>query len=186
MVDSRSDGAAVPIEDRILRSLRKVSRAIDLHSRRLVAKHRLTGPQLVCLRALRGPTQLSASELAREVALSNATVTGILSRLEARGLIVREKSAADRRKVMISLSDEGVLLTEQAPSPLQEVFVKRLHELPEANRTIIDIVLRQIVEMMDAEEIPASPVLATGPLLAEPGAVEGLLGDEEPLEGEKG
>lgn len=172
------------LEESILRSLRKVSRAIDLHSRRLVATVHLTGPQLVCLRQLRDNPSMTPSELARAVSLSNATITGILTRLEHRGVVTREKSESDRRRVLLTLTDAGRRLVEQAPSPLQERFTSALHELPEANRTIIDTVLKQIVGMMGAEELDASPLLATGPILADPDVVEELLesGDAETAE----
>lgn len=163
------------LEESILRSLRKVSRAIDLHSRRLVATVHLTGPQLVCLRQLKDNPTMTPSELARAVSLSNATITGILTRLEQRGLVTREKSESDRRRVLLALTDEGQRLVRLAPSPLQERFTNALHELPEANRTIISTVLKQIVEMMGAEQLDASPLLATGPILAEPDVVEELL-----------
>lgn len=172
------------LEESILRSLRKVSRAIDLHSRRLVATVHLTGPQLVCLRQLaRGA--LTPSELARAVSLSNATITGILTRLEQRGLVTRERSEADRRRVHVALTERGHALVREAPSPLQERFTSALHRLPVANRTIIDVVLKQIVDMMDAGDLDASPVLATGPILAEPDAVEELLDSGTPAPSEK-
>lgn len=163
------------LEESILRSLRKVSRAIDLHSRRLVATVHLTGPQLVCLRELRESGAMTPSELARAVSLSNATITGILTRLEQRGLVTRERCTSDRRRVFVAMTEAGRKLVERAPSPLQERFVSALHDLPMANRTIIDVVLKQIVDMMDAGDLDASPVLATGPLLAEPEHVEDLL-----------
>lgn len=163
------------LEESILRSLRKVSRAIDLHSRRLVATVHLTGPQLVCLRQLRDADAMTPSALARAVSLSNATITGILTRLEQRGLVTRAKSESDRRQVLVALTDRGRALLEKAPSPLQERFTSALYDLPVANRTIIDVVLKQIVDMMDAGDLDAAPVLATGPILAEPEVVEELL-----------
>lgn len=173
------------LEESVLRSLRKVSRAIDLHSRRLVATVHLTGPQLVCLRQLQQGAALTPSELARAVSLSNATITGILTRLEQRGLVTRARSEADRRRVLVALTEQGRALVAQAPSPLQERFVSALHGLPTANRTIIDVVLKQIVDMMDAGELDASPVLATGPILAEPELVEELLESGAPSGGER-
>jgi len=169
-----------PFEDEVLRSLRRISRAIDLHSRKLASTYDLTGPQLVCLRELRQNGDMTPSSLAREVSLSHATVTGILSRLGKRGLIERRKSTVDKRQVLACLTDKGQALVKEAPSPLQERFVSQLQDLPEANRKVIGVVLEQIVEMMDAEEIEASPVLAAGPLLAEPSDVEEFMTVETP------
>lgn len=172
-------GMPSPHEESILRSLRKVSRAIDLYSRQLVSRHQLTGPQLVCLRHLleRGPTTPSA--LARGVSLSHATVTGILTRLEARRLVERTRSDEDRRRVIVTLTEEGEALAKTAPSPLQDRFATRLAELPAANQAIIDTVLLQIVEMMGAEELDASPLLTTGPVDADVASVGELLGAQE-------
>ncbi len=167
------------LEDRVLRDLRKLSRAVDIYSRKLATTHQLTGPQLVCLRELAtGP--VSPSQLARRVSLSHATVTGILSRLSGRDLIVTTPSPTDRRSKTVSLTAAGRALVDTAPSPLQEHFVRRLHALPRANQAMIYIALEQLVEMMGAEDIDAAPVLATGPLSASAEDLEGLL---EPQDG---
>lgn len=153
---------ASPYEDEILRSLRRITRAIDIHSRRLAQEHRLTGPQLVCLRQLRTAGETTPSVLARQVALSQATVTGILDRLEARALITRARSHTDRRRVLLQLTAKGVSLCDAAPSPLHQTFARRLAQLPEEGQGEIAQVLRQIVAMMEAESLDASPMLVPG------------------------
>ena len=174
------------LEDAVLRNLRKLTRAVDIYSRKLASTHHLTGPQLVCLRVLvQGST--SPSQLARSVSLSSATVTGIVGRLAARGLIAVAPSPTDRRSKVVSITDEGRSVVKAAPSPLQDHFVKRLHALPWANQVMVHVALEQIVEMMGAEDIDASPVLATGPVTALPEAVEELFDaptpdDERPSE----
>jgi len=166
------------IEERILRALRKISRAIDLYSRKLASRHQLTGPQLVCLGhvAREGPT--TPSELAREVALSQATVTGILDRLEAKGLITRARNPEDKRRVILQTTEAGRRLAAAAPSPLQETFAWKLRALSGDEQEAIAQTLGRIVEMMEAEDLEAAPVLASGPLLAEPGEVADFLDPE--------
>ena len=68
-------GAQSPAES-ILRSIRRISRAVDLFSHKLAKGHRLTVPQLMCLRIIKNEPGISPSTLAEEVALSQATVTG--------------------------------------------------------------------------------------------------------------
>lgn len=163
------------LADQILRALRRVSRAIDLHSRKLASDHHLTAPQLVCLRQVAVAGPMPAGKVASEVSLSNATVTGILTRLEGQELISREKDAVDRRRVLVSLTAKGRELVERAPFPLQERFLRELEALPAANRLIIATVLEQVVDMMAAESIDASPVMTTGPVDAEPEELGELL-----------
>ncbi len=137
-----------PHEDRILRALRQITRATDLHSRRLAQAHQLTSPQLVCLRQLRTDGELTPSVLARKVSLSQATVTGILDRLAARSLLTRVRSQHDRRRVKLALTAEGERVADSAPSALHERFAARLAALPPDGQARIADVLDQIVEMM--------------------------------------
>lgn len=147
-------------DDRILDSLRRIIRAVDLYSRYLALRYSLTGPQLVCVRHVlrNGPT--APGTLARRVSLSPATITGIIDRLEKRGLITRERSREDKRKVEIALTPEGRAIAEQMPPPLHETFSRRLQELPAEEQEEIDRVLAKIVDMMEAQEFSAEPLYA--------------------------
>ncbi|HJL19332.1 MAG TPA: MarR family transcriptional regulator [Sandaracinaceae bacterium LLY-WYZ-13_1] len=150
------------VEGRILRSLRRISRAIELHSKQLKATHRLTAPQLICLRELRAVEHTTPSELARAVSLSQPTITGILDRLEARGLVQRARNPRDKRRVIVELTEEGRTAVDAAPLPLHQRFARRLGELTEADRNQIEDVLARIVKMMEAEDIDAAPMLVDG------------------------
>lgn len=164
-------------DESILVSLRRITRAIDLHSRRLAAVYHLTSPQLVCLRHLAHHGVTTPGNLARQVALSQATVTGILDRLERRGLVYRERDRVDRRKVNIVLTDEGRELVENAPMPLQQAFAERLASLPDRQQEKIASVLASIVEMMEAEDLDAAPMLAAGHISAAADDVTDFLED---------
>ena len=152
------------IEDEILRALRRISRAIDLHSRHLAGTFGLTGPQLVCLRAVGQHGEATPSELAKEISLSQATITGIVDRLSARQLVTRERTSKDRRRVTVKLTEAGSALIEQAPSPLQERFVSRLQALGASDQRRILESLEEIVTMMDSEDLDAAPLLSADPI----------------------
>jgi len=162
-------------EGTILRKLRRITRAIDLHSRRLATQFGLTGPQLVCLRVLENQGPLTPSKLAREVALSQGTITGIVDRLFKRDLVTRDRSSTDRRSVTVAITQKGLEMIKKAPSPLQESFAIELRRLPEENQLVIHTILEQIVRMMGAEEVEAAPVLSSGSTGAPASAVEEFL-----------
>jgi len=160
-----------------LRSLRRIIRAVDLYSRRLMSGHGLSGPQLLCLKQLEKGDLLSGA-LAKGMSLSPATVTGILDRLEARKLVARKRQVDDKRTVVVSLTPAGRKLARQAPPPLQESFLFRLRALPEAEQAQIARTLKKLVAMMAAEEIDAAPLLAAGdPLGAAREASEAFMDD---------
>ncbi len=164
----------VDIGEHVIIALRRVIRAVDLHSRNLAASHGLTGPQALLLKALQHG-KLSAGELASRVSLSQGTVTDILNRLEKRGLIMRLRDATDRRRVLVETTRQGLAVLEESPPLLQERFIQRFGQLEEWEQTQLLASLQRIASMMDAEDIDASPVLSSGSVRATPEAVEEVL-----------
>lgn len=153
------------IEDRIVAALRRIIRAVDLHSRRLVERYGLTGPQLATLQAAARLEGASAGALARAVHLSQATVTGILTRLEKRGLVSRKRGEHDRRTVTVQATAQGRKLLGSAPSLLQEEFRHGLAQLQDWENSTILATLQRIASMMDAQDLDASPHLVSGTTL---------------------
>ena len=95
------------LEDQILVALRRITRAIDLRSRTLLQDYGLTAPQLTSLQAISRLQPAKASEIAQKIHLGHPTVTGILTRLEHRGLIQRTRAERDRRSIEVRLTDAG-------------------------------------------------------------------------------
>jgi len=153
----------------VLVALRRVIRATDLHSKRLSKNAGLTGPQLLIMRSIRDLGEVTIGTIADKVSLSQATVTTILDRLEHRKLVYRVRSTQDKRKVHAHLTEEGVDILARAPQPLQEDFIKKFQNLAEWEQTMILASLQRVANMMDADDIDASPVLDVGPVLREDG-----------------
>lgn len=152
------------IEDQIVAAIRRIIRAIDVQSRRLLENHNLTGPQIATLREAQKKGDVTIGVLARAVHLSQPTVSGILNRLERRGLVTRERSAGDRRSVVIRVTEAGGAILDQAPSLLQERFRAELERLEEWERHGMLAALMRIAAMMDAEGLDAAPILELGPV----------------------
>ena len=177
----------LPLEEQVIAALRRITRAIDLHSRLLLQKNGLTTPQLAVLQATERLQPITVGVVARNIHLSHATVTGILGRLEKRGLVSRTRGDIDRRSVVVQLTDDGVKLAAEAPSLLQDRFHQELSKLQEWEQNMILATLQRIASMMDAEDIEAAPVLVPGVVSAIPEDVSRYLEkavvptDETPL-----
>jgi len=91
-------------------------------------------------------------------------VTGIVDRLASRQLVTRERSTKDRRVVTVAITDAGLALVAQAPSPLQDRFTAELGRLPREEREKLRDTLETIVRMMGGGDIDAAPILASDPL----------------------
>ncbi|CAM3141553.1 MarR family winged helix-turn-helix transcriptional regulator [Moritella viscosa] len=153
--------------EELLVSLRQVIRAIDIHSRQLNKQSGLTGPQLMVMQNIAMLDAPLAKDIAKEIALSAATVTTIIDRLESRALVIRTRSETDKRKVHLSLSVSGKLLLSSSPKPLQDHFIKRYQNLEEWEQSQLLSAVERIASMMDAEKLDAAPVLFVGQIQAE-------------------
>ena len=141
----------------IFMDLRRIMRAMDVYSRQLAGSHGLTGPQMLCLREITTRGSLTTGALARAVALSPATLTGILDRLEARGLVSRERRPEDKRRVLVSLTALGKQMSQELPSPMQERFGSRLTDLSIDEQTAIRMALGNVAKMMETDGADAPP-----------------------------
>ncbi len=151
------------ITENVLISLRKIVQSISLHSKYLVKKVGLTGPQLVILLEVSKFDEVSVGKIAKAISLSQATVTGILERLEKRELILRRRDDIDRRRVLIRMTEDGFRLLEIAPPPMQESFVEQFNALEDWEQEMILSSLLRLVAMMDAKPIKSAAVLPTEP-----------------------
>ncbi len=145
-------------------ALRRIVRAIDVRSRYLVTRYGVTGPQLMVLKELSSLGPVSVGELTRAVHLSQPTVTGILDRLERRGLIERRRSEQDKRRVHVGLTPRGDELLADSPPVLQEEFTRQFQQLEDWEQTQILSSLQRVVAMMEARHIEATPILTSDPV----------------------
>ncbi|MDZ7736522.1 MAG: MarR family transcriptional regulator [Gammaproteobacteria bacterium] len=141
--------------DDILAALRRIIRAVDLQSRQLVRSHGLTGPQALLLKEITLAGELTVGQLADRVSLSQATVTDILLRLEKRGLIERQRSREDKRRVLVHITVAGRRLMKHSLPLLQEAFLDKLNQLQEWEQTQLLASLQRLADMMNAQTLEA-------------------------------
>jgi len=153
------------IINEVLITLRRIIRAIDIHSKNLSQFEGLTVPQLILLKEIAVVDEISVGELAKSVNLSGATVTSILDRMEKRDLIKRHRGLDDKRKVLIKISGKGSELVSKAPPLLHHRFISEFNKLDDWEQTRILSSLQQVALMMDARDLEVFPVLSIDPLI---------------------
>ncbi len=153
---------------RLLQSMRQSIRAIEQYSRKLSTQYDVTAPQLICLATIGENAPVAVNDLARKVHLSPSTVVGICNRLEKKELLTRHAHPTDGRRTNLSLTDAGKSLLDEAPQPLQEKLATSFGKLSEEEQQTIVTSLEKIVDMIQARDLDAAPVLATGPLNCTP------------------
>lgn len=148
------------VSNEVLMTLRQITRGIDLHSQKLIKKYGLTGPQLLVLKELSAKADLTPSELARKLSISQATITSMLDRLTQKGYIQRIRDQRDKRKVRIELQPKSLEVIELNPSLLQEDFIDEFKSLQNWEQTQILSSLQRIVELMNLKHIKTSEYLS--------------------------
>lgn len=92
---------------------------------------------LVALRRAGPPHAMTPTELTRAVSLSSAAMTNRIDRLEEVGLVTRSRHPADRRGVIISLTDQGQDVADYVTAPRQEEAREALAPLSEEQMRIL-------------------------------------------------
>lgn len=90
----------------------------------------LTDAQLTVLELLQERDAMKPSDLAPHLATSPAAVTMLLDRMEKNGLIIRERDAADRRIVWVSITEIGTQETVRGLKIRSDFLQKRLIRYP--------------------------------------------------------
>ena len=144
---------------RVLKAIRRIIRAVDIHSRKLNNEFNITAPQMICLYALAKGGQMTQSELSKQVSMGTSSINGVIDRLEKKELVIRQRDTKDRRRVFVAVTDVGKEITQSAPSLLQERFSDALRSLPKLEQAAIALSLERVVELMEAGHLDASPNL---------------------------
>ena len=115
-------------EDSVGYLMRKVMASIRTQADARFASHDLTYAQWLPLFKLSHCTTATVASLARDLESDPALITRTLDRLEAKGLVLRQRSTTDRRVVQLALTAEGQKVAAQVPAVLADVLNRHLRD----------------------------------------------------------
>ncbi len=123
--------------------MRRVMQSLLLQIDRRLAAHDLTYAQWMPLYLIARGECATMAALARDQSLDPGAMTRALDRLEAKGLLRRERSVQDRRVVKLELTDAGREVSRHVPAVLSEVLNAHLAGFAESEwRLLIDLLQR--------------------------------------------
>ncbi len=138
---------------------RQVCFALSVASRSVVGAYRpvleplgLSHPQYLVMLALWGSRPLSLRQLSEQLRLEPATLSPLVKRLEAAGLVERSRRADDVRTLDITLTERGVALREQAlavPTTMAERLGLDRDELAQLHQ-----LMTRLISAVDAQSAP--------------------------------
>ncbi len=145
----------------ILIKIRKIVRSVDIESKKIQKEYGVSIPQVLCLNFLHGsPNYLSTQGVIRKfLNLNSSTVSGIINRLEKKGLLARLPKTGDKRVFNIALTSAGDKLLSTIPALLHEQLSERLQKLDDAELKKVEHSLDTLVTLLDIQQIEASPLI---------------------------
>jgi DNA-binding MarR family transcriptional regulator len=107
----------------------KLGHALQSASKAMLARQGVTGPQRLVLRLVGLNPDIVAGDLARALHQHPSTLTGVLQRLEGRGLLVRDVDPEDRRRTRVSLTSSGQAIDQLREGTIEAAAATALASL---------------------------------------------------------
>ncbi len=109
------------LENQLCFPVYAASRLITREYQPYLDKLGITYPQYLVLLVLWEAESLPVNDIAKKLILNTNTITPLLKRMEQLGLIKRQRSEKDERKVLVELTENGVKLKEEAAKIPEEL-----------------------------------------------------------------
>ena len=146
----------------ILMRIRKIVRAVNLESKKIQKEYGVSIPQVLCLGYLHQCENFQATqgEVRKYLNLNSSTASGIINRLEAKGLVARLPKSGDKRTVKLILTSKGFHLYKQIPSLLQDQLTVKLNRLDNQSLNQMHHSLELLVKFLQAENIDNEQIIS--------------------------
>ncbi|MFD0688905.1 MarR family winged helix-turn-helix transcriptional regulator [Actinomadura fibrosa] len=142
-VPAPEDLDPLALENQVCFALAVASRSVIALYRPLLEPMGLTHPQYLAMLALWQREPLSVKELSGLLQLEPATMSPLLKRLEAAGLVLRERAGRDERSLAVGLTEEGRRLRAEAlriPPAIVERLGMDVAELQDLHRALTRVI----------------------------------------------
>lgn len=150
-----------PVLD-FMRLMWAINHGLDRASRGMQAKFGVTGPQRLVLRIVGTFPGLSAGDLARTLHVHPSTLTGILQRLEARGLLRRLIDPEDARRVQLEITAKGKRLTIPSVGTVESAIKRLMSTWSDSELNVTRRTLTAIAEELEGSPTGNRPKRAAG------------------------
>jgi DNA-binding MarR family transcriptional regulator len=159
-MDDQSEALPQPNPElQFLSLIWELNHALELSSQRMSKTLDVTAQQRLIIRIVGRFPHATASVLSRLLHVDPGTLSTNLARLEKRGLIARERSAQDRRRITIGLTPAGRALDRPTHGTVESAVGRLLASASSSELSAMRRCVRGLIEELDkgAEPPDASP-----------------------------
>lgn len=145
-----------------MRLLWRIEHGLQSTSKRMEAALGVTGPQRLVLKVVEVLPEVTARELSQIIRLHPSTLTGILRRLELKGLLTRSRDANDKRRVRIRTTPAARRYTYRSGGTVEAAIERALKRLRKgqiaAARQVLAAVAIELEKRSSLPEADQSPL----------------------------
>ena len=131
--------------------LRPILQQLNRQLRRELAPLGITAGQAALLHAIRSEPRIGVRELASREGMSAPTMSAHVDRLEAAGLVTRTRSGADRRRVRLEPTENGLRVLRAARSRRTAWLASRLKHLTPAELAALEAALEPLSRLLEED-----------------------------------
>jgi DNA-binding MarR family transcriptional regulator len=140
-----------------MRLLWALDHVLHKRSKWMARRYGVTGPQRFALRVIGREPDVSAGRLAGILKVHPSTLTGILQRVERRGLLVRRIDQSDRRRVRLELTPSGRTVTASSGGSIEDLVAGVLRRTSPGKLAATTGVLKALVGTLESGAAPVGP-----------------------------
>jgi DNA-binding MarR family transcriptional regulator len=139
--------------ERAMSALRRLVRALRVSNAAVQQAAGVSGAQLFVLRAIVQQPGCSITDLVAATMTNQSTVSEVVARLVARGLVVRRSAVEDRRRAILVPTPAATHLVRSAPPPVQADLVAAFARLAPGTRRVLAEGLRQWISAAGLDDV---------------------------------
>ena len=144
------DETQLPLQ--VLKKFRIIFGSVRHHFREIERTCGVSGSQLWIMQEILHAPGVGVSELAERMSIHQSTCSQLVDKLASSGLVIKERSKEDQRRVGLCLSENARKLLQSAPGPAEGVLPDSLRALPPATLKSLDSSLEQVIEHLQIKD----------------------------------
>ncbi len=143
-----SKRSKIQLSLQVLKKFRVIYGSVRQHFREVEQNCGVTGSQLWILQEVAKTPYMGVSELANRLSIHQSTSSQLVEKLVTRGLINKERSKDDQRRVGLCLTEGASKILKNAPGPAEGILPEALNALPESALLTLDKSLIEIIDQL--------------------------------------
>ncbi|MDK9709433.1 MAG: MarR family winged helix-turn-helix transcriptional regulator [Desulforhopalus sp.] len=136
----------------VLKKFRLIYGTVRQHFREVERTCGITGSQLWLMQEIANAAGIGVSELAGRLSIHQSTCSQLVEKLVSSGLITKERSKEDQRRVGLWLTEQGAKVIVMAPGPAEGVLPIALRKLPQETILTLDATLEIVIAQLQTRD----------------------------------